>query len=80
MIRIYADFNNCDEHDRVMLNTVGSLKDIEQYKDILEEGMMVILYMTDEFEVCGTLSFEGIWIGVPDWNTIRYETPKDAPK
>jgi hypothetical protein len=28
--------------------------------------------MTDEFEVEATLVFERIWLGIPDWNTIRY--------
>jgi hypothetical protein len=75
MIRIYADFNDCDEHDRVMLNCVGSLRDIEQHKNILADGMTVVLYMTDEFEVSGTLCFHEtweIWMGIPDWKTIRY--------
>jgi hypothetical protein len=66
MIRIYADFNSCDEQGRVQLNTVGSLRDIKQCENVLEEGMRVLLYMTDEFEVYGTLVFEGIWMGIPD--------------
>jgi hypothetical protein len=80
MIRIYADFNSCDEQGRVQLNTVGSLRDIKQYENVLEEGMRVLLYMTDEFEVYGTLVFEGIWMGIPDFSTIRYYNPDDAPK
>ena len=70
MIRIYADFNSCDEQGRVRLNTVGSLKDIKQYENVLEDGMRVLLYMKDEFEVSGTLVFEDIWLGIPDFSTI----------
>lgn len=80
MVKLYADFNSCDEQSRIWLNTVGSLIDIEQHKDVLEEGMKVLLYMTDEFEVCGTLVFEEIWLGIPDFGTIRYYNPDDAPK
>lgn len=80
MIRIYADFNDCDEEGRVRLNTVGSLRDIKQHENILEEGMKVLLFMKDEFEVYGTLAFEEIWLGIPDFSTMRYYNPVDAPK
>ena len=80
MIRIYADFNSCDKQGRVRLNTVGSLKDIKQYENVLKEGMRVLLYMKDEFEVYGTLVFEDIWLGIPDFGTIRYYNLDDAPK
>lgn len=77
MIRIYADFNSKDEQGRVWLNTVGALEDIEQHRSELKEGLEVILYMTDEFEVRGTLTFDKIWLGIPDWDTIHYyETKK----
>ena len=80
MLRIYADFNSSDEEGRVMLNTVGSLADIVQHHDKIAEGMSVILYSPGDFEVRGTLTFEGIWMGIPDWSTIQYEDPKDAPR
>ncbi len=80
MLKLYADFNCCDEQGRIWLNTVGSLKDIKQHENVLEEGMKVLLYMTDEFEVCGTLVFEEIWLGIPDFSTIRYYNSDDAPK
>jgi hypothetical protein len=77
MIRIYADFNSTDEQRRVMLNTVGSLNDLEMHRDVVADGMEVIFYVPGDFEVHGTLVFEGIWIGIPDWSTIRYEKPED---
>jgi hypothetical protein len=73
MIRIYADFNSRDERGRVRLSAAGSLKDIERHRTHLKEGLKVILYETGEFEVEGTLTFDQIWLGVPDFNTIRYE-------
>lgn len=76
MIRIYADFNSTDEQDRVTLNTVGSLKDIELHRPQLKEGLEVILYMTDEFEVRGTLTFDQIWRGIPNWDTIHHYKAK----
>ncbi len=79
MIRIYADFNSCDEQGRVQLDTAGSRKDIKRYENVLKEGMRVLLYTPDDFEVYGTLVFEGIWMGIPDLSTIRYYDQDDAP-
>lgn len=73
MIRIYADFNSSDEQGRVRLSTVGSKKDIELHRASLKEGLEVILYTPGDFEVRGTLTFDQIWLGIPNWDTIRYE-------
>ena len=72
MIRIYADFNHCDEQYHVVLNTVGSLADIKKHSDALVEGMRVLLYVEDEFEVEGTLIFDKVWRAIPDYATLRY--------
>lgn len=81
MIRIYSDFNNRDEQGRVRLNTVGSLKDLDRHKHEVREGLRVVLYMSDEFEVSGTLVHEGgIWCGIPAWETIRYYNEEDDPR
>jgi hypothetical protein len=73
MIRIYADFNAMDEQERVRLNTAGSRADLETLEGQLTEGMTVLLYTPDELEVCAELLFdEGMWKGIPDWNTKRY--------
>jgi len=70
MIRIYADFNSRDDQGRVALNTTGSLRDLEAYKDELSVGMRVILYMPD-IEVEGVLAFDKVWLGIPDLATTR---------
>ncbi|MFN0110517.1 MAG: hypothetical protein ACKVZH_16805 [Blastocatellia bacterium] len=80
MVKLYVDFNSCDEQGRVCLNTIGSLESIKQYGETLENGMKVLLFMKDEFEVQGTLFFEGIWLGIPDFSTIRYYNLDDVPK
>jgi hypothetical protein len=72
MIRIYADFNHRDEQGRVVLDTVGSLADIRQHEGALVDGMVVLLYMEDEFEIQATLLFEGVWFAVPDFATVRH--------
>ena len=72
MLRIYADFNTCDEQGRVCLNTVGSLRDIDAHRAELHEGERVLLYVPDDFEVEGTLEFDRIWLASPDLSTLRY--------
>ena len=37
-IRIYADFNNCEENGKVRLNTNGSLNDLLQVKKQIHTG------------------------------------------
>lgn len=73
-IRIYADFNNCEEGGKVRLNTNGSLNDLSQVKGKIEQGMFVWLY-DEEFEVLTKLEYHPkwkIWLGEPNWSTIRY--------
>jgi hypothetical protein len=72
MIRIYADFNSQDEQGRVILNTVGSREDVAAHEGELHVGDTVVLYMTDEFELLGTLDFDGGWVGIPDFATVKY--------
>jgi hypothetical protein len=76
MIRIYADFNSQDEQGRVILNTVGSIEDLKRHEHEISEGTEVVLYM-DDVELHGTLVFEDVWRGVPDFDTIRHLSPED---
>jgi hypothetical protein len=78
MIRIYADFNHRDAEGRVVLDTVGSLADLKEQEEMLAEGMDVLLYMEDEFEVEGTLIFDEVWLAIPRLSTLRYLDPKDG--
>jgi len=60
------------KNDRVCLNTIGALKDIEKYVQLLTPGMKVILY-EDEFELEASLELDdGEWLGKPDMSTIKY--------
>ena len=77
MIRIYADFNHQDEQGRVFLDTVGSLADIKRHEGVLTDGLRVLLYMEDDFEVEGTLSFDGVWFAAPDLGTLHHLSVED---
>lgn len=77
MIKILADFNNKDEQGRVRLSTVGALKDITMHRSELREGMEVILYEENDFEVRAKLIYDlGMWKGIPDMDTLRYYDDK----
>ena len=72
MIRIYADFNERDKLGRPVLWIPGSRVDMEKNKDKLEPGLRVVLYQPNELEVEANLVFEGGWVAVPDWDTIKH--------
>ena len=80
MIKIYADFNHQDEQGRVLLDTVGSLADIKEHQDELAEGMKVLLYVENEFQVEGTLVFDGVWLAIPDLTTLHYMNQGEPQK
>ena len=80
-IRIYADFNNATEDEKVRLNTVGSLADIRKVRASLVEGMKVLLY-DEELEVQARLTHapDGEnWLGIPDWSTREEVKPGKNP-
>jgi hypothetical protein len=79
MIRIYADFNNREEDGRVRLNTMGSREDIEKHKDLMREGLRVILYTPKEFDVEAVLCFDEIWCAIPDYDTLVYTDDVEEP-
>ncbi len=52
--------------------------DLERFKERLRDGLPVVLHMDDgyeDIEVDATLEFDNLWLGVPDWSTIRYLPP-----
>jgi len=72
--RIYADENDKTADGCYMLHIAGSLKDIARYEGQLKPGMKVLFNVQDEFEVEGTLAYDGgtkIWLGRPDYSTMR---------
>jgi hypothetical protein len=75
-LRIHADFNNRTEEYKVRLDVMGSLRDLEQHKNQVSEGSLVLL-SDQEVEVEARLEFDkvdGIWLGIPDWTTLRHLT------
>lgn len=74
MPRIYADENEKTDDDCYILQTTGSLRDIERYGDRLNPHMRVLFNVQGEFEVEGVLQYDSaksIWHGRPDYSTRR---------
>lgn len=72
MIRIYADFNSQDEEGRVWLTGPQTKSDMKPYEEHFTEGMRVLLYEDNDFEVESILTFDLAWRGIPDDSTLRY--------
>jgi hypothetical protein len=83
--RIYADFNNLDDENRVRLNTRGSAQDLTRLGVQLSDGLEVTLY-TDDADEHGRpddLCVEGVvrrshladdWVAEVDWRSLRHSS------
>lgn len=88
MARVYADFQNLDDENRLRLTCAGTRRDLEQQGIELREGMALTLY-TDDANDEGQpddLLAEGIvqynevekcWVAAIDWNATRHAS--EAP-
>ena len=81
--RIYVDFHKVDNQGRLVLTTLGTIKDLDRYGIELKEGMRLAFYSDDEdmeghpdeLRVDGTVLYDtdrGRWIAEIDWNEIRH--------
>src|SRR5262249_46161263 len=81
--RVYADFQNLDDENRLRLTCAGTRRDLEQQRIELRDGMALTFY-TDDANDNGQpdeLIAEGIvhydqsqkcWVGVIDWQALRH--------
>lgn len=73
--RIYADANDQTEDGGYMLVFEESRRNIADFGAAISPGVRVILNVQDELEMEATLGYDDqnqIWIGYPDYSTIRY--------
>ena len=68
----FADFNNADPKGRVRLNTVGSIRDIEESRIVLMDGVRLELYDDDEIVLEGIVRSDPIegWVAEVDWGAL----------
>ena len=80
--RIYADFQNLDDFNRLKLTCAGTLQDLKRLGIELKEGMVLTFYTDDADdegcpdELCaeGKVQWndaEKCWVGAVDWDTVR---------
>jgi len=81
--RVYADFQNLDDVNRLRLVCAGTRRDLERQKIELREGMALTLYTDDaddqgrpdELVADGVAHFneeENCWVAAIDWQAIRH--------
>jgi hypothetical protein len=87
--RVYADFQNLDDENRLRLTCAGTRRDLERQGIELREGMSLTLYADDADDegkldellaeaVVQYNDAEKCWAAAIDWNAIRHAS--DAPK
>jgi hypothetical protein len=83
--RIYADFHNLDDSNRLRLTCAGTKADLERLGIELQEGLVLTFYMDDaddqgrpdELRVEGVVHFDEdrqSWIADVDWSRARHES------
>jgi len=83
--RIYADFHNLDDLNRLRLNCQGTKDDLARQQVELREGLLLTFYMDDAdgngqpdpILVRGTVSFspqDHCWVATVDWGTVWHQS------
>lgn len=81
--KVYADFQNLDDDNRLHLACAGTRKDLERQGIVLQKGMILTLYSDDaddqgnpdELRAEGVVCFnedERCWVAAIDWSAIRH--------
>ncbi len=88
--RVYADFQDIDDANRLRLTCVGTLTDLARQELQLHEGLVLTFYgddaddqgHPDELRVEGSLHYdpEGqCWVASIDWAAIRHASEEETP-
>ena len=87
--RVYADFQNLDDANRLRLTCAGTRRDLDRQGIRLQQGMALTLYADDANDAGqpDPLATEGIvqyneaeqcWVAEIDWQAIRHASVKNA--
>jgi len=83
MSRVYADFQNLDDTNRLRLTCAGTFQDLERQGIQLREGLILTFYsddaddrgLPDELRVEGVVQYDAdgqCWVATIDWAAIRH--------
>jgi hypothetical protein len=87
--KVYADFQNLDDFNRLRLTCAGTREDLEHQGIELCEGLRLTLYMDDaddagrpdELRADGIVHFnpdEQCWVAAIDWSALRHASEEHA--
>jgi hypothetical protein len=87
--KVYADFHNLDDTNRLRLTCAGTKADLDQLGLQLTEGMVLTLYTDDSDDAGnpdalladGVVQFnaeEQCWVATVDWQALRHASEETA--
>ena len=87
--RVYADFQNLDDANRLRLTCAGTLQDLQRQEIQLQEGLVLTFYsddaddqgQPDELRVEGVVHYDAdgqCWVATVDWATLRHASEERA--
>jgi hypothetical protein len=87
--RIYADFQNLDDHNRLRLTCAGTTQDLQRHGLELQEGQVLTFYTDDadeqgrpdELRVEGVVHYdraEQCWVAAIDWRGLRHASEEKS--
>jgi hypothetical protein len=87
--RVYADFQNLDDENRLRLTCAGTRRDLERQGIELRQGMALTLYADDaddqgrpdELRTDGIVQYnEAVkcWVAAIDWRALRHASEEPA--
>jgi hypothetical protein len=87
--KVYADFQNLDDTNRLRLTCVGTLDDLARQKIELREGLVLTFYMDDaddhgrpdELLGDGVVHYDECarsWVASIDWARVRHASDDEA--
>ncbi|TMQ30267.1 MAG: hypothetical protein E6K70_24475 [Planctomycetota bacterium] len=85
--RVYADFQNLDDENRLRLTCAGTRQDLERQGIELREGMVLTFYSDDaddegepdELLAQGVLHCDGAqqcWVAAIDWDALHHASER----
>jgi hypothetical protein len=88
--RVYADFNNLDDYNRLRLTCAGTIADLSRQGIELREGLTLTFYMDDaddegkpdELLAEGVVHYhaeEKAWVATVDWSAVRHASDAKDP-
>jgi hypothetical protein len=88
--RVYADFHNLDDNNRLRLTCAGTIDDLSRQGIELHEGMRLTFYMDDandagepdDVQVEGVTEYDSAarcWVAAVDWQSVRHASDEPRP-